>query len=273
MEKEIRTLRLKAKPFGPITTQTLQISKQLPNQQLFDIYYEDSVYTSDNQTGIRNNPAVLTTITKLVDQFMLTHLHGKMAPSDHKTLSNKVSEYFAKVAENFNYDKSEQVINSVVENFNSMMPRNWTQCIPPKDVAAFFQTIIEACNSLADQQLDYHPAELLASIVSNVRDSLDTTKHRNFTQHLFCELIKSLVVTLSIDDFSSAESVEVLSSILSQVDGLLPRCINEGELITNVMEYAMNNFVDDLTVDRLRQFLQAILEALIIKKKIDLTIE
>lgn len=236
----------------------------MANEADCEIYYEDSVYTTETRPSTQTtmHAVQLSTTTKIVDAFLVKHLTGKIDRIELKEISHRIGQYLRHVAENFNYDQTEEIINCIVENFNTFIPKENFKYIPPKEIAQLFESILKTCHTIIEQQQDTDPAELVASIVDNVRESMDTLKVRNFTQHFLCEILKGLVVTMNIADIFVDERVEQLITILSKISGIIPKCINIGDLITSVMEYAANNFIDDLMVDSLRNFIENIITGL-----------
>lgn len=260
LEKEIRTLRMKAKPFNSTEVEKAEAymaSTELANQ---NDYYEGSVYTGETRSTPEST-VNLTAIVKLVDAFLSETLAAHLDRAMLKRLSTKISQYLSHVAHNFDYEEGENVIDCVVESFLSFIPTEWHGLLAEPEIGALFENVLKMCQ-IKD---DIEPAELLHSIVVNVKDTPEALHARNYTQHVLCEVLKELIVSMNVEDILREDTVEQLVGILLTMDKIVPKCINKMEMVTHVMEHAMANFVDDLDSNGVRLLIEDISNGLLKK--------
>lgn len=260
LEKEIRTLRMKAKPFN--SSEVEKGAAYMASTDLADKsdYYEGSVYTGETRSTPEST-VNLAAIVKLVDAFLSDTLAGHVDHAMLKRLSTKISQYLSHVAHNFDYEEGENIVDCVVESFLSFIPTECHGLLAEPDIANLFENVLKMCQ----EKDDIEPAVLLHSIVVNVKDTFEALHARNYTQHVLCEVLKELIVSMNVEDILREETVEQLVRILLSTDKIIPKCINKMEMVTHVMEHAVANFVDDLDSNSIRILIEDISKGLLKK--------
>lgn len=252
---------MKAKPFSSTEVDKGDIymaSTELADQ---NDYYEGSVYTGETRSTPEST-VNLTAIVKVVDSFLNETLAGHVDRVTLKRLSTKIGQYLGHVAHNFDYEEGESIVDCVVENFLSFIPTECHGLLAEPEIATLFENVLKMCQ-VKD---DIEPAELLHSIVENVKDTLEAQHARNYTQHVICEVLKELIVSMNVEDILRVETVEQLVGILLSMEKIIPKCINKLEMVTLVMEHAIANFVDDLDSNSIRLLIEDISNGLMKNK-------
>lgn len=251
---------MKAKPFN--STEVEKAEAYMASTELADHndYYDGSVYTGETRSTPEST-INLTSIVKLVDAFLSETLAGHADRVMLKRLSTKIGQYLSHVAHNFDYEEGENIVDCVFENFLSFIPTEWHGLLAEPDIRTLFENVLK----MSQVKDDIEPAELLRSIVANVKDTLEARHARNYTQHVVCEVLKELIVSMNVEDILREETVQQLVGILLTTDKIVPKCINKMEMITRVMEHAMANFVDDLDSNGIRLLIEDISNGLLKK--------
>lgn len=260
LEKEIRTLRMKAKPFNSTDVEkgeTYMASTEMADQ---NDYYEGSVYTGETRSTPEST-VNLTAIVKLVDALLSEKLSDHVDRAVLKRLSIKISQYLSHVVHNFDYEEGENIVDCVVESFLSFIPTECHGFLAEPEIETLFENVLKMCQG----KDDIEPAELLNSIVVNVKDTVEALHARNYTQHVLCEILKELIVSMNVEDILREETVKQLVGILLSMDKIVPKCINKVEIVSHVMEHAMANFVDDLDSNGIRLLIEDISNGLLKK--------
>lgn len=204
LEKEIYTLRLKAKPFGAPNNDNPfanNINLQIDG-------YDDCNTKSSTSTTAMNN--------KLIISHLVANFFGSKSPAkDSKPTAadiDLISQFLYDSIQSLNLDEMEHGIATLVDNFQKRLPHNWYDKCSATQIALFIQDVFRKVH-LYDDQPDFEPEELLYGIVQDVRDSISPT-HPDYGHKFYTELFTNLLHNMRIEDLLNSDVLSVLMSIL-----------------------------------------------------------
>lgn len=247
LEKEIYTLRLKAKPFGGMNNDDMFASNV--NAQIDA--YDDCNTKSSTSTTRMNNKAI---ISHLVVNFF--RCKSPKEPSFKQKDIEQISQYLFESIECLDFDEMEQSIAALVENFQKRLPRNWYEKFTTTQIALFIQDVFRKIN-LFDDGNDFEPEELLYGIVQDVKDSISPTIS-DYGQKFYLELFKNLLHNMRIEDLLNSDVLSLLITILlDHVGGI--SLTNEIEKrifssLTDSLLIASNDAVDVASLKQLTDY-------------------
>lgn len=257
LEKEIYTLRLKAKPFGGMNNDDIfatNINAQIDG-------YDDCNTKSSTSTARLNNKAV---ISHLVANFF-----GCKSPKDPSCKQKdveQISQYLFESIQSLDFDEMEQSIGALVENFQKLLPRNWYEKITATQIAMFIQDVFRKIN-LFDDGNDFEPEELLYGIVQDVKDSISPT-NSDYGQKFYLELFKNLLHNMRIEDLLNSDVLSLLITILLDHVGTISLSSEiEKRIFSSLTDSLLIASNDNVDVASLKQFTDYVFSSMKNKRK------
>lgn len=221
-----------------------------------------SVYSGESRSTARTQPIQLNAVSKFVDAFMLTNLDGHAEVDQIQRVAGKITKYLGHVAHNFDTEHANEIVDCVVENVLSLIPATWSRHIPPANVAVLFQRVLGTFQPKHDIDI----GELLQSIVTLVREDVssnDSLDIRNLTQHMLCEVVKEMIVSMTLADVMSPETMDQLIGMFAEIEWIVAKCVNRTEFIDRVMEHGLANYVDEINAKILGEFAERFVDGLL----------
>ncbi|XP_037036270.1 cilia- and flagella-associated protein 44 isoform X2 [Bradysia coprophila] len=213
LEKEIYTLRLKAKPFGTPNNDNPFAN----NINLHIDGYDDCNTKSSTSTTGMNNKLIISHLVANFFGCKSTTKEPRHAQSD----IDHISQFLYDSIQSLNFDEMEQSIAALVESFQKRLPRNWYDKCSATQIALFIQDVFRKVHLHSyDDQTDFEPEELLYGIVQDVKDSISPT-HPDYGQKFYTELFTNLLHNMRIEDLLNSDVLSVLMSILLQHVGTI----------------------------------------------------
>lgn len=257
LEKEIYTLRLKAKPFGGINNHDMfanNINVQIDG-------YDDCNTKSTTSTTRMNNKTI---ISHLVANFF-----GCKSPKDpsHKQKDvEQISQYLFEAIQSLDFDEMEQSIAALVEDFQKHLPRNRYEKFTATQIAMFIQEVFRKIN-LFDDENDFEPEELLYGIVQDVKDSISPT-HPDYGQKFYLELFKNLLHNMRIEDLLNSDVLSVLMTILlDHVGAIILSSEIEKRIFSSLTDSLLIASNDNVDVASLKQLTDYVFSSMRNKRK------
>lgn len=256
LEKEIYTLRLKAKPFGGINSDKFVSNINAPIDG-----YDDCNTKSSTSTTQMNNKSI---ISHLVANFF-----GCKSPNDPSYKQRdveQISEYLFESIQSLDFDEMEHSIAALVENFQKRLPRNWYEKFTATQIALFIQDVFRKIN-LFDEENDFEPEELLYGIVQDVKDSISPT-HSDYGEKFYTELFKNLLHNMRIEDLLNSDVLSVLITILlDHVGALSLSSETEKRIFVSLTDSLLIASNDDVDVASLKQLTDYVFSSMRNKRK------
>lgn len=258
MEKEIYTLRLKAKPFGSPNNDNPfanNINLQIDG-------YDDCNTKSSTSTTALNN--------KLIISHLVANFFGCKTTKDSKRALtddiDQISQFLYDSIQSLNLDEMEHSIATLVENFQKRLPRNWYDKCTASQIALFIQDVFRKVH-LYDDQMDFEPEELLYGIVQDVRESISPT-HPDYGQKFYTELFTNLLHNMRVEDLLNSDVLSVLMSILLEQVGTISLT---GEIEKRIFSTLADSLLvasdDNVDVASLRQLTDYVFNAMRNKRR------
>lgn len=244
---------MKAKPFGPVQCLELQQNTEILTKD----NYDSSTYSMSSGRSLLHSASVKL----LVEDFLNSHLTGKMDQSELKKLSHKISKYATQIVDHFDAEQSENILLCSVENFKMLLPKETFQYFSINEITILFENIFKTIYLKDD--MDQHV--LINSILQNTIHSLEKkTKSTNYTECILYELMKELIISMNIEDIPHI--LDHITNALSNLSNFKPHSINIARLANHLLEHANINFIEELNIQILTDLIQHIVCELTQKK-------
>lgn len=267
LQREIKTLSLKSKPFIPILNQEFYITEvEESNMGFSERNYEESIFSSalgspEHSRATSPDLDGLHDTIVIVKRFLLKFLKSKLTDREMKKYGNSIGRYLINVAANCHPKQSEEVISDVVDKFCSVIPKQYISSIEPKEIANLFEEILKNIGKIEKSKTD--PKEVLEAIICISMEIEYDSSVLNFTQEFLKEVLQHLLLTLPIVDTISIEMIDQLTTLLEKVPNINPKCINTNKMISDMLNFASENLIDGLDISILKPFIESIAVSLL----------
>lgn len=256
LEKEIYTLRLKAKPFGGLNNDEI-----FPRNATAPTDPSDGCNTkSSTSTAGMNNKTI---ISHLVANFFGCKT-SKETSHQQKEQIEQISQFMYDSIQALDLEEMEQSIGALVENFQKRLPRNWNDKFSASQIALFIQDVFRKIN-LFDDENDFEPEELLYGIVQDVKESISPAQS-DYGQKFYSALFTNLLHNLRIEDLLNSDVLSVLISILLDNVGVINL---SGEIEKQIFAMLTDGLASNDSVDvaSLKQLTDYVFNAMRNKRK------
>lgn len=249
LEKEIYTLRLKAKPFGGLND---------------DLFAHNAAAQIDGSDGCNTKSSTSTAgmNNKLIISHLVANFFGCKTTKDRDV--QQISQFLYESIQSLDFDEMEQSIAALVENFQKFLPRNWYEKFTATHIALFIQDVFRKIN-LYDDENDFDPEELLYGIVQDVKDSISPSQS-DYGQKFYSELFSNLLQNMRIEDLLNSDVLSVLISILLDNVGVISLSSEiEKRIFASLTDGLASN--DNVDVASLKQLTDYVFNAMRNKRK------
>ncbi|GAB0093262.1 uncharacterized protein DMENIID0001_083410 [Sergentomyia squamirostris] len=267
LQREIRTLSLKCKPFGSLG---LLDPIETPRDRMVSFEqkgYEDSIYASvvdslpNSDRGRSPDFLLAMEITNIVNAFLQKSLGKRFGEKQVKRCCENLTKYFMNVAKNFDYSKSEELLPCIVQDFHAYLPDECRWAISAADIANVFERII---TKLRSDENDVDFKDVISGIVENSVEIVTVTGvESSYTNALITEIFRQICVTLQLSDFTDKNHINLLVDAVTTISDMNLHDINMNKIVHDVEEFAMTNLTDDIDSN----FIRALIESFVNKLK------
>lgn len=268
-------LRLKAKNFDEINKPPVYIEKESRSHS----------GSGDNDVSSKT-PEMTHSVTQfiivnqVVEQFWEKY-RDRIDAKQLNDISEQISIYFTSIASNL-LSLSEQEdsnIQEIVQNIRLMIPVELWPNIAVANVAQLLQNLISSLQGITIQdhctpeeltksilEVKYTPEELVKSILEDTFDSITGNDSSN-VQVLLTESMKNLIMSMSVEDIQRPECVQQLVKSIKGVarKSVTIETLHKEKVMQKVIAHGEENYVDEFSVDVLREVLGRIVDGLLEK--------
>ncbi|EDW71227.1 cilia- and flagella-associated protein 44 isoform X2 [Drosophila virilis] len=257
LEREICTLRLKAKP--------LQINELVPPPP--DAVPSELLPPLDGETEVC--PAILNVdaymLPPMPDDFIMDRVHTIVTKSfnqflgRHTTAENvrkfaqRSALYLCQAAYSFQGRYTDRIAECITEHLESIVPKKYFIHIRAEDLRKLFNEVVAVFDY---ERSDINTEELISGIFEHAKDSLcarGVCEVVNRTQYIVLHMFKELIEVLPLEEFQAEETLRIIVDVLEREPMSDPRAINVEELITSTLRHAQENLLDGITALPIRQ--------------------
>lgn len=203
-------------------------------------------------------------VLKLVQKFFVKHFNKTMSEDSIRKYSLKVSTYLGYIANNFELDHVTKLIDCIVENLQTIVPKKYLILVTSEDIQSLYMEI--ACIFDLEKSV-VNVEELLTGIVANASEVPIHIETLNRSQLIMTEIFKELIEIFSPLDLESFEVTSTLTNLIKDCKVIEPKCINLETLVDAVCIHAKENMIDDITQTPIRRLAKLIMETLLPGKK------
>lgn len=254
LRKEIQTLSFKCKP--PAQTRSyehLEYQAPTPPQQTFhQRVFEDSVYTNivesraDSSKASTPNMELFKEMSKIIKLFFIRSLRDKFDSNAVQSLICTLARYLTNVASTFPQHQADKLLPDIIDNFQKFIPKDILSQIPKHEIAKLIEEVIENFQDENEVELK----DVLREIVVNSVMDLPMTDI-DYSQKLLTEIIKQLIVILRVQDLNEEERLQQVAGEI-KVKSFNACAINIKEMTGELVNYAAENYLDDIEPDWLK---------------------
>lgn len=242
LQREIRALSLKTKPFSvnPDHTYNIaQIGEDKCFEESFNTHQIDSQITSSRTTPDKE---IQTEISNLISNFLDENFKGRIQDNELTKIQENLTKYLTNAAVNFQTENKKE-LPEVAEGFKKLLPHGFESYVPPAKVAILFQNLVK---NFSAREVDVNPCVILKEVINNVIES-QLFFDKTYSQDVLTEILKQLIVTLKIEDIMSRNSINATVEILKKISAFDPKQIKAEVVVKNVNEVVcLENLEDEI---------------------------
>nr|XP_029730533.1 LOW QUALITY PROTEIN: cilia- and flagella-associated protein 44-like [Aedes albopictus] len=258
LQREIRTLSMKCKPLSSDTAQIMESLQQgiKPGKITDDSTYPNVMDSAPPSTRASSPDNFLyNEISSLVDDFLVDHLGTFVQKSDIKRVVTHLSHYLSNIIANFAPEHASDLLPHIIENFKSFIPEELLLTIPPQSIAELIENIFRTFK----EGYDIDTKEILNEIINNSLEMVPPAS-QNYSYNILADILKQVLSTLHITDINHPETVNFIANGLRNKPGIDPPAVNVEQLSHELLQYAAENMVDDVSQDTIRHIIEGILQ-------------
>ncbi|XP_062127425.1 cilia- and flagella-associated protein 44 [Drosophila sulfurigaster albostrigata] len=278
LEREICTLRLKAKP--------LQINELDPIQQLQQQQQQQQPVLNEltpMPAEAEICPAILNVeaymLPPMPDDFIMDRVHtlvqktfnqffGRHTTPDHvRRFAQRSSLYLCQAAYSFQGRYTDRIAECITEHLESIVPKKYLIHMSAEEMRKLFQEVVAVFDY---ERSDVNTEELISGIFEHAKEALCTKgicEVVNRTQFIVLHMFKELAEVLPLEEFQADETVRMIVDVLEREPMADPRAINVDELVSSTLQHAQENLLDNVTALPLAQVGSKIQKALLKRRQ------
>ncbi|XP_052861271.1 cilia- and flagella-associated protein 44 [Anopheles cruzii] len=261
LQREIRTLSMKCKPLSAespdveiIIPPPVTGGKPLP---LADESVYNAVMDSAPPSTRASSPDnfLYNEISGLIDDFLMEQLGSHVLQSDIKRVVNHLAHYLSNIIHNFAPEHASDLLPHIIENFKSFIPEELLITIPPQAIAELIESIFRTFK----EGYDIDTKEILGEIVSNSLEMIFPAS-QNYSHNILVDIMKQVLATLHLADVSHPDTVGFVANGIRHKPGIDADDVNVALVCEELLVYAQENTVEDITLDTIRTVIEGILQ-------------
>ncbi|KAH8293138.1 hypothetical protein KR044_006149, partial [Drosophila immigrans] len=273
LEREICTLRLKAKP--------LQINElgPMPQQQEQPVLTELTPMPTEPEIC----PAILNVeaymLPPMPDDFIMDRVHTLVqktfnqffgrhtTPENVRRFAQRSSLYLCQAAYSFQGRYTDRIAECITEHLESIVPKKYLIHMSGEEMRKMFQEVVAIFDY---ERSDVNTEELISGIFEHAKDALcakGICEVVNRTQFIVLHMFKELAEVLPLEEFQADETLRMIVDVLEREPMADPRAINVDELVSSTLKHAQENLLDSVTAMPLAQVGSKIQKALLKRRQ------
>jgi hypothetical protein len=272
LQREVRALSLKTKSFVDARQEFESLDYNI--RQLHSGIsnecrpFEDSLCSNVDESMMSSTRATtpdeaFNEIHKLVQKFLAEHLKISEG-SDVDSIAANIARYLSTTAVNFRSprEQTEELLADVIRMFKSFLPASAET--KPESIATFIAQVIGSFND-EGQADDNTNLEIFREIIKTAIESANQTaiSSNSYLQHILTEIFKMIVITLRIpEDINEDECTREIVERLARLNGASIRHVVVGEIVEDILDFAVENLEEGIDADLLRKIITTILAKL-----------
>ncbi|XP_053674678.1 cilia- and flagella-associated protein 44 [Anopheles nili] len=260
LQREIRTLSMKCKPLSA-ESPDVEITIPPPVCGKPPPVADESVYNAVMDSAPPSTRAsspdnfLYNEISSLIDDFLVEQLGSRVLQSDIKRVVNHLAHYLSNIIHNFAPEHASDLLPHIIENFKSFIPEELLITIPPQAIAELIESIFRTFK----EGYDIDTKEILGEIVSNSLEMIFPAS-QNYSHNILVDIMKQVLATLHIGDVNHPDTISFIANGIRHKPGIDPDGVNVELLSEEILLYAQENTVDEISLDLVRGVIEGILQ-------------
>ncbi|KAL9928049.1 cilia- and flagella-associated protein 44 [Glossina fuscipes fuscipes] len=245
LEREIATLRVKAKPLQihdgteemavekvTMPSDTVGVCPEMFRPETFFVRMVADDFAMDRCQNI---------VQKL---FM--HRFGKSAgPDNVRRYAYKVTRYLGQAAYSFEGELTDNIMECIVENIRTLIPKKYIVLVAHEDLKKMFTEILSVFDY---ERSEVNTEDVVCTVYENAKETLKAaTGVLNTAQYVLVHMVKELIEILPIEELQAETTVNAIVDNLEKQPYFDGRCINVEGLVSKVIQFAQENLLDSVT--------------------------
>lgn len=266
---------MKSKPFEPIfpksANSTIVDNVKSSNNEK---EYQDSVITAIMEsipnlstTNSPQNHEILTTVTKVVDKFILRNFQKYLQLTELNELRRRchsIARYLTGAGIEIEGNLTDAMYEKLFENLQQFLPKRIQNKLELNKVRGLFGEIMKI---IQKNENDTDLKELLQAIVQNAIENLKNKKTENFTHAVVVDIMKQMITSLPSADFKAPEIVETLGNDLLRLKSFNLKQMNSSKIINEVVKFSLDNYYDDIGMTLIASVVNSLHSIITTRKK------
>ncbi|XP_035792074.1 cilia- and flagella-associated protein 44-like [Anopheles albimanus] len=261
LQREIRTLSMKCKP---LSAESPDVEITIPPPvtggkpvPMADESVYNAVMDSAPPSTRASSPDnfLYNEISGLIDDFLMEQLGSHVLQSDIKRVVNHLAHYLSNIIHNFAPEHASDLLPHIIENFKSFIPEELLITIPPQAIAELIESIFRTFK----EGYDIDTKEILGEIVSNSLEMIFPAS-QNYSHNILMDIMKQVLSTLHLADVSHPDTIAFVANGIRHKPGIDADGVNVEQVCEELLVYAQENTVEDITLQTIRGVIEGILQ-------------
>uniref|UniRef100_A0AAG5DEX7 Uncharacterized protein n=1 Tax=Anopheles atroparvus TaxID=41427 RepID=A0AAG5DEX7_ANOAO len=260
LQREIRTLSMKCKPLSAespdveITIPPPVCGKPppIPDESVYNAVMDSAPPSTRASTP---DNFLYNEIASLIDDFLVEQLGSRVLQSDIKRVVNHLAHYLSNIIHNFAPEHASDLLPHIIENFKSFIPEELLITIPPQAIAELIESIFRTFK----EGYDIDTKEILGEIVGNSLEMIFPAS-QNYSHNILVDIMKQVLATLHIADVNHPDTIGFIANGIRHKPGIDPDGVDVPMVSEELLLYAQENTVDDISLELIKGVLEGILQ-------------
>lgn len=261
LQREIRTLSLKCKPFSSVpqlpSIGTSMKRERRKSGSRDSAGYEGSyvsVIQSDMSSGSQWTMELRADVERVIGRFLRKQFEKRLLDKQIERISSEVSDYFNAVLGTYCEQRRDELLPCIVEDVLRFLPRDASAALVGSHglVVDLFNRVVRLCKTKTEivrKDIIWGIVENASEVVS--RDGEDIQDEQR-TKEFYIEIWRQILITLPLEELTNNEKefIDDLRNCLSRLEiRFCPVVDYKGSVIPKIREYVMEHSAEDISFD------------------------
>lgn len=245
MEREIATLRVKAKPLQIHDgTEEMAVEKIIMPSDTIGVCPEMFRPETFFVRMVADDFA-MDRCQHIVQKLFMQRFGKSAGPDNVRRYAYKVTRYLGQAAYSFEGDLTDNIMECIVENIRTLIPKKYIVLVSHEDLKKMFTEILSVFDY---ERSEVNTEDVVCTVYENATETLKTaTGVLNTAQYVLVHMVKELIEILPIEELQAETTVNAIVDNLEKQPYFDGRCINVEGLVSKVIQFAQENLLDSVT--------------------------
>lgn len=252
LQRDIRTLSLKCKPFSSVPSlPSIALPQEWQRKHSKELLeYEGSAYasllTSDPSTeglDIQFTDRFRGEIERVVVKYLRKQLQNRLMEKQLMKIAVQIVNYLMRVLSTYDDARRHELLPCIVEDFLKFFPIDSNLIVSPSSVTNLFDRVLRMFKS----RNEVDSKDIIWGIIENATEVVGLSSDPRLKVNLFLiEIWRQFLITLPWNEVREASFVEEVHSCLTRLDDFSWDEPNPEDIIKGVTAFVLDNSTEDI---------------------------